>query len=145
MESEEIVSTDQIVEVKDLSEVENSISELVDAITNEQELKEQEKVLLEEEKALLQEQELKEGQKEEEFKTEVMSAIADVSNGQIDYTDQLNALNGQLVLMTEELTQIKEYQNYTTESDHVISIYGLIVIPGVLIVLFFWKMIKAFI
>lgn len=145
MESEEVVSTDQIVEVKDLSEVENSISELVDAITNEQELKEQEKVLLEEEKALLQEQELKEGQKEEEFKTEVMSAIADVSNGQIDYTDQLNALNGQLVLMTEELTQIKEYQNYTTESDHVISIYGLIVIPGVLIVLFLWKMIKAFI
>lgn len=152
MESEQTITSTEVVELKDLTEVQKSISDLVEVIKVDQELKqeekvltEEEKVLLEEEKKILEQKEVKDIQKQEEFQTQMIQAMQSVSTDQIDYTDQLNAINGQLVAMTEELVSIKEYQNYTSESDHLISVYGLTVIPGCLIVVVLWKIVKAFI
>lgn len=137
----------------DITPVIEQIEGLVEVITEQQEVikQEQEKSLVEqeeeqllieqqEEEQLLEEKELeqeKQLEKEEEtqFREQVLTAL---SVEPIDYTPHLIAI-------TESLDTLKENQNYISESDHVINLYGLILIPLIVAVYGLWKMIKGFI
>lgn len=113
----------------------------------EKKQEEEEKKLQAEEKKLEAEEKKKVEKEKEAFNDllkNIDENILNLSDGmEKNNIDMLNA-NAELVEHLEVLAEKEIPEQPTTTAEHVINIYGLIIIPGLIITFIFWKMIKPF-
>lgn len=147
---------DVLLDESTFKELDQNINELTEIIKARELAEIKEKEILEK-KELLEQQELTKQQKiNEETELVELEGLTEKESQEIETElifreDILTQLNGtsdvseeNTVLLLEKMDEIIEQNGKVSEADHVIGIYGLVVLPAVIIVFLLWKLIKPF-
>lgn len=121
--------------IKSNTAVSENLEQFMEILDKEKESSEKEQKILEKqekEQAILDQ---KKEEQEHDFRQEILQEISQPTELE---GDQYELLIQKLDVLIEQNATIKE-------SDHLISIYGYIVVPAAIITYLLWKMIKAFI
>ena len=144
-----------IQEPIDIEPLTIQIQELVEIMLEEKEVQEEEALLNEEmliqqeeeELLLLEEEELLKQQKEEqeqEFRGQVLEFLSAENPIPNDYTETLVAINDNLIAIQNQNEILIDQVKDVPLSSSVLSMYGIIYIPFVIVVFLLWRFFATF-